>query len=48
LVPGLADHDIDAQLRDDRPDIGADEIGQPLFADGFETGDLSAWSFATP
>jgi hypothetical protein len=31
-------------------DIGADEhgAGGPLFADGFETGDTSAWMAAAP
>jgi hypothetical protein len=48
LVPGLADTDFDGGLRDAAPDIGADEIGQPLFADGFESGDLSRWSAASP
>ncbi|MEE4273124.1 MAG: right-handed parallel beta-helix repeat-containing protein [Thermoanaerobaculales bacterium] len=44
LSPGSADADFDGQPRDDAPDIGADEIGRPLFADGFESGDLSRWS----
>ncbi len=48
LGPGLADFDFDGQFRDGAPDIGADEIGQPLFADGFESGDLSRWSSANP
>jgi len=48
LPPGLADTDFDGQIRDDAPDIGADEIGQPLFADGFETGDLSRWTVSSP
>jgi hypothetical protein len=26
------------------PDAGADEYDPPLFADGFETGDTTAWS----
>ena len=29
-------------------DIGAFELGGPLFADGFESGDTSAWSAAVP
>ncbi len=41
---GLADSDIDLQSRDAEPDIGADERLDPIFADGFETGDASAWS----
>jgi hypothetical protein len=38
--------DFEGQLRDDGyPDIGADEEGPTaIFADGFESGDLSAWS----
>lgn len=48
LAPGLADTDFDGLLRDAAPDIGADEVGQPLFADGFESGDLSRWSAAGP
>ncbi len=47
LSPGLADNDFDSSLRDGAPDIGADEIGQPLFADGFETGDLLGWDWFT-
>ena len=30
------------------PDIGAVEFGTPLFADGFESGDVSAWSASIP
>ena len=41
---GLCDNDFDGQSRDEAPDIGADEEGQPLFADGFETGDTTSWS----
>jgi len=41
---GLCDNDFDGQPRDEAPDIGADEVGQPLFADGFETGDTTSWS----
>lgn len=44
LTPGLADRDIDRDLRDAAPDVGADEAVGPLLADGFESGDLSAWS----
>ena len=29
-------------------DIGADEMGEPLFADGFESGGAGAWSRAAP
>jgi len=48
IAAGLADTDFDGLVRDAAPDIGADEIGQPLFADGFESGDLSRWSVAIP
>ena len=48
LAPGLADTDFDGQLRDAAPDIGADEVGQPLFSDDFESGDLSRWSSVIP
>ncbi len=30
------------------PDIGAVEYGTPLFSDGFESGDLAAWSRSVP
>jgi hypothetical protein len=30
------------------PDMGAVEVGIPLFADGFESGDVSAWSASIP
>ena len=46
LPAGQCDTDIDGTERDATPDIGADEIGQPLFADGFESGDAGAWSAA--
>jgi hypothetical protein len=48
LAPGLADTDFDGQIRDAAPDIGADEIGQPIFSDGFETGDSGRWSLTAP
>jgi len=48
LTPGLAALDFDSLPRDDTPDIGADEVGQPLFADGFESGDLSRWGGSSP
>jgi hypothetical protein len=40
--------DFESQVRDDgTPDIGADEEGPTaIFADGFESGNTSAWSFA--
>ena len=44
LDPDQAPHDFDHHLRDQRPDIGADEVGSAnIFADGFESGDLSRW-----
>jgi hypothetical protein len=48
LAPGLADRDFDGSVRDDAPDIGADEVGWPLFADGFETGGTGAWAVTSP
>ncbi len=48
LASGLCDDDFDRQPRDGAPDIGADEIGQPLFSDGFETGATSRWSLTVP
>jgi len=44
LPAGSADYDIDQELRDALPDVGADEGSGLIFADGFESGDLSAWS----
>jgi hypothetical protein len=44
VAAGLADTDIDAEPRDDLPDVGADEVTDTLFRDGFESGNLSAWS----
>jgi len=38
--------DVDGDARTD-PDIGADEFG-PLFSDGFESGNTSAWSVTVP
>jgi hypothetical protein len=48
LAAGLCDGDFDVQLRDEAPDMGADEIGQPIFIDGFETGDAQRWSLTVP
>ena len=42
------DTDFDGDLRGDQPDIGADELGIGIFADGFESGDTSAWSAGVP
>ena len=41
------DEDILGRPRDGEPDLGAVEVGV-LFADGFETGDTSAWSATVP
>ncbi|MEJ2085864.1 MAG: hypothetical protein P8Y44_09320, partial [Acidobacteriota bacterium] len=43
LAPGQADRDFDGELRGSPRDVGADEFGR-IFADGFEGGDLLAWS----
>jgi hypothetical protein len=44
LASGQCDSDIDRQPRDAEPDIGADEFGWGIFADGFESGDTGEWS----
>jgi len=48
LAAGLCDSDIDGEIRDSAPDIGADELGEPLFVDGFESGTTAAWSVTVP
>ncbi len=48
LLGGQCDTDIDGDLRDDQPDVGADEVGAAIFFDGFESGDTSEWSSAVP
>ncbi len=48
LAAGLADRDFDGDDRDTLPDVGADEFPTPLFADGFESGDVGRWSSAAP
>ena len=48
LPAGLADTDIDLQLRDTTPDVGADEYLSHIFADGFESGSDSLWSGTVP
>lgn len=48
LAGDLCDGDFDAQVRDIAPDIGADEIGYPIFIDGFESGNLARWSSNAP
>ena len=48
LPAGSADTDIDGQLRDTTPDVGADEYLSHIFADGFESGTGSIWSRMIP
>ena len=49
LAAGLCEWDIDGRGRDSEPDVGADEIALPsIFSDGFEPGDTSSWSRASP
>ncbi|MGB3562193.1 MAG: hypothetical protein WBH85_05175 [Thermoanaerobaculia bacterium] len=48
LPAGSADTDIDGQLRDTTPDVGADEYLSHIFADGFESGTGSVWSRMIP
>jgi len=43
VLPGIND-----DFQGTSPDIGAIEFGTPLFADGFESGDLTAWSHSVP
>lgn len=44
LLPGgWADRDFDLERRDSWPDVGADEIVEILFSDGFESGDWRQW-----
>lgn len=44
LSAHLAGRDIDDDGRGATPDVGADEWFGPVFGDGFESGDVSAWS----
>ncbi len=46
LAAGVADDDIDGEARVGPRDVGADENVPTIFSDGFESGDLSAWSAA--
>ena len=46
LSPGLADNDLDLQLRRSPPGVGADELVDPIFSDGFESGGVESWSDA--
>jgi hypothetical protein len=48
LAAGLCDLDFDGLARDATPDVGADEVGQPLFGDDFELGGTTAWSVTVP
>ena len=48
VLGGLCDTDIDGDLRDDQPDVGADEVGTAIFSDGFESGNTLAWTAAVP
>jgi len=45
---GLLMHGINDGFQGAAPDVGAVEYGTPLFADGFESGDLTAWSRSVP
>ena len=50
-IPEILSDDLDGELRPQFGswDIGGDElVPPPFFADGFETGDTSMWSEATP
>ncbi|MGE0641850.1 MAG: hypothetical protein AB7G12_04845 [Thermoanaerobaculia bacterium] len=48
VAPGWADHDIDLQPRGTARDVGADELLDAIFADGFEAGDTGSWSLTVP
>lgn len=48
LAAGEADRDIDRQPRRSPPDVGADEVRDTLFEDGFESGDVMGWSASVP
>jgi len=43
ILPGIND-----AFAGSAPDMGAVEYGAPLFADGFQSGDLTAWSGSAP
>jgi len=43
VLPGIND-----SFEGSAPDIGAIEYGSPLFADGFESGDVTTWSLSVP
>ena len=48
LPAGACPGDHDGQSRDANPDVGADEWGHLLFADGFESGDTLWWTLTVP
>lgn len=48
LAAGVATRDIDHQPRRSPPDVGADELRDTLFQDGFESGDVMGWSASGP
>jgi hypothetical protein len=48
LAHGLCDSDFDGLARDGSPDIGADELGRPIFSDNFESGDARYWTSTVP
>ncbi len=48
LPPGRCDRDIDHEVRDASPDVGADEVVDGIFSDGFESGGFAAWSDSVP
>ena len=50
ILPGCSDDFDGAQRPADSGavDVGADELEGPLLADGFESGDTSAWSATIP
>lgn len=48
VAAGLADRDLDHEARPAARDIGADEVVPALFADGFESGNPTAWSAVAP
>lgn len=47
IAPGLADRDVDDEIRFGPRDVGADERG-PIFSDGFESGDTTGWPNVVP
>ena len=45
---GAPADDFDGFARGELPDMGAHEYGPPIFTDGFESGDTTAWSSTMP